>query len=454
MSIDVTSTAAERRTAGRALRDKIPRRQHAIWNPPPDRPDPVELLIESGKGRIESLLPIRYGRMMKSPFAFLRGAAAVMAFDLSRTPNTKIRVQAGGDCHIMNFGGFATPERNIIFDINDFDEALPAPWEWDLKRLAASVEVAGRAASFKARERERAVTGAVRSYRRRIAQYADRPLLDVWYDRIEFKKMAATLPDLEAREIARKAVRKARQKSIPAHIFPTLAVSKGASARILDKPPLLFHEKSRDLAAYRADAEQVFKRYSSSLPANYRVLFDRFEFEDMALKVVGVGSVGTYCAVALFMAAGDEPLFLQIKQANASVLEPYAGASRFATHGERVVVGQRLMQAASDIFLGWTVGMEGRHFYVRQLRDIKTSLPVDTMQAADLAYYAEVCAWALARAHARAGDAAKIAGYLGSSDLFDNAIAGFAAAYGDQTERDHAALVKAIKSGRLKAASG
>ncbi len=380
LTIDVSRSPAERLGAGRALRKKFPRNDHSTWKPPGDRPDPIDLLIDSSKGRIESLLPIRYGRMMSSPFAFLRGAAAVMAFDLSRTPTTRIRVQTGGDCHIMNFGAFATPERNVIFDINDFDETLPAPWEWDIKRLAASAEVAGRAAGFEAKERERAVGRAVRSYRKRMAEYAARPLLKVWYDRIEFKQIVKNLPDLEERRRAEREVEKARQKSIPAHIFPTLAVRKGANARIKDNPPLLFHEDLRQKASsYREQVEHVFRRYRESLPAHYRVLFDRYEYLDMALKVVGVGSVGTFCAVALFMASGDEPLFLQVKEARPSVLEPYAGASSFTTHGERVVAGQHLMQAASDIFLGWTVGMEDRHFYVRQLRDIKTSLPIDTM---------------------------------------------------------------------------
>jgi uncharacterized protein (DUF2252 family) len=385
--------------------------------------------------------------MLKSPFTFLRGSAAVMAFDLAHTPTTRIRVQACGDCHIMNFGAFATPERNLIFDVNDFDETLPAPWEWDVKRLAASIEVAGRNASFKSEDRKHAV-------RSHMAEYATMPVLDVWYDRIDFEQLVKKIPQRQERKFTKKEIEKARSKSIPVHISPVLADRNGLSARIKDDPPLIFHETKQQKGIYRAQVEHAFKRYRQSLPPQYRALFERFEYCDMAIKVVGVGSVGTFCAVALFMAPNDEPLFLQIKEAGASVLEQHAGASSYSNHGERVVVGQRLMQAASDIFLGWTDGLEAhRHFYIRQLRDMKVSMLVDTMSAADLSYYAETCGSALAHAHARSGDAAMIAGYLGSNDAIDGAIAEFAAGYADQTERDHAALVKAVRSGRIEAES-
>jgi uncharacterized protein (DUF2252 family) len=436
--------------AGRALRSKVPRKSHAVWKAPSNRPDPIQLLIDSDNGRIAKLLPIRYARMSKSPFTFLRGAAAIMAFDLAQTPTTRLRVQACGDCHIMNFGGFATPERNLIFDINDFDETLPAPWEWDLKRLTTSIEVAGRSAGSRSKDCERAVRAAVQSYREHMAEYATMPALEVWYEHIDLKSLIKRMPEAEYRKQSAKAVAKARKKSIPSHVYPSLA--DGKKAEIKDDPPLIYHESKQRKPAYRRQAVLSLKRYREHLLPAYRVLFDRYQLRDIALKVVGIGSVGTYCEAALLTDPENAPLFLQIKEARASVLERYAGASRFATHGERVVVGQRLMQAASDIFLGWTVGLETRrHFYVRQLRDMKIRMPLDTTDSAVLAYFAEACGWALARAHARSGDAAMIAGYMGSNSTFDDAITKFAADYADQTESDHAVLKKAIKAGRLVA---
>jgi uncharacterized protein (DUF2252 family) len=436
--------------AGRALRAKVPRKSHAAWKAPSNRPDPVQLLMDSDKGRIAKLLPIRYGRMSKSPFTFLRGAAAIMACDLAQTPTTRLRVQACGDCHIMNFGGFATPERNLIFDINDFDETLPSPWEWDLKRLTTSIEVAGRSAGSPSGDRETAVRAAVRSYREHMAEYATMPALEVWYEHIELKSLIKRMPEAGYRKQSTKAIAKARKKMMPSHVYPSLADNK--KAQIKDDPPLIYHEAKQRGRAYRQQATLSFKRYREHLLPAYRVLFDRYELRDIALKVVGIGSVGTYCEAALFTDPEHAPLFLQIKEARASVLERYAGASVFATHGERVVVGQRLMQAASDIFLGWTVGLEtGRHFYVRQLRDMKIRMPLDTTDPALLAYFAEVCGWALARAHARSGDPAMIAGYMGSNARFDDAIVKFAVKYADQTESDYAVLKKAIKAGRIKA---
>jgi uncharacterized protein (DUF2252 family) len=451
--VTTVRSPAERREAGRALRDKISRKSHAIWQAPADRPDPILLLADSSKGRMPELLPIRYGRMLPSPFTFLRGAAAVMAADLAGTPTTGLRVQACGDCHILNFGAFATPERNLIFDINDFDETLPAPWEWDLKRLVTSVEVAGRAAGCKAASRAQAVRAAIGSYREHMAEYATMPALEVWYQHINLTALVQRMPDRKGRARTRKEIAKARKKSTPAHLFPSLAERSGETVGIKDEPPLLFHPRAQQSAAYRRRTADTFTRYRESLAAQYRVLFDRFEFRDLAVKVVGIGAVGTFCVVALFQDAEGAPLFLQLKEARASVLEPYAGASEYAMHGERVVVGQRLMQAASDIFLGWTAGLEpNRHFYIRQLRDIKISLPIEaTSDPVELEYFAQACGWVLARAHARSGDPAIIAGYLGSSDAFDEAIMMFAAAYADQTERDHTALVNAVKAGRIKA---
>ena len=435
--------------AGRALRAKVPRKSHAVWKPPSNRPDPIQILMDSDKGRIAKLLPIRYARMSKSPFTFLRGAAAIMAFDLAQTPTTRLRVQACGDCHIMNFGGFATPERNLIFDINDFDETLPAPWEWDLKRLTASIEVAGRSAGSKSKDCETAVRTAIQSYREHMAEYATMPALEVWYEHIDLKSLIKRMPEPEYRKQSVKAVAKARKNSIPNHVYPSLADSE--KAEIKDDSPLIYHESKQRKPAYRRQASLSLKRYREYLLPAYRVLFDRYELRDIALKVVGIGSVGTYCEVALFTDAENDPLFLQVKEARASVLERYAGASAFATHGERVVVGQRLMQAASDIFLGWTVGLEtGRHFYVRQLHDMKIRMPLDTTDPAVLAYFAEACAWALARAHARSGDPAMIAGYMGSNTTFDDAIVKFAMKYADQTEADYASLIKAIKARRVK----
>ena len=442
------ASIAERLKAGRALRKKVPRKDHASWTAPANRPDPIKLLIESDTGRIPSLLPIRYGRMRQSPFAFLRGAAALMAFDLAQTPTTRLRVQACGDCHIMNFGAFATPERNLIFDINDFDETLPAPWEWDLKRLIVSIEVAGRAAGTKSRHREHAVRAAVRSYREHLGEFARMPSLDVWYQRIDFQELLDKVPGPENRKRDQRTVEKARRDTVPTSLLPSVAA---ASTKIKDHPPLIYHLPSQRTAAYRRQAASAFKRYRDSLAMSSRVLFDRFELLDVALKVVGIGSVGTFCEVALFRDAQAAPLFLQVKEAHASVLEPYAGRSSFATHGQRVVYGQRLMQAASDIFLGWMVGLQpGRHFYVRQLRDMKIAMPVDPKDPADLAYFADACGWAVALAHGRSGDPATIAGYLGTSAAFDDAIVKFAREYADQTERDYEALLKAIKSGRIK----
>jgi len=442
------ASIAERLKAGRALRKKVPRKDHASWTAPANRPDPIKLLIESDTGRIPSLLPIRYGRMRQSPFAFLRGAAALMAFDLAQTPTTRLRVQACGDCHIMNFGAFATPERNLIFDINDFDETLPAPWEWDLKRLIVSIEVAGRAAGTKSRHREHAVRAAVRSYREHLGEFATMPSLDAWYQQIDFQQLLDKVPGPENRKRDQRTVEKARRDTVPTSLLPSVAA---ASTKIKDHRPLIYHLPSQRTAAYRRQAASAFRRYRDSLAISSRVLFDRFELLDVALKVVGIGSVGTFCEVALFRDAQAAPLFLQVKEARASVLEPYAARSVFPTHGQRVVYGQRLMQAASDIFLGWMVGLQpGRHFYVRQLRDMKIAMPVDPKDPADLAYFADACGWALALAHGRSGDPATMAGYLGTSDAFDDAIVKFARTYADQTERDYEALLKAIKAGRIK----
>jgi len=447
------SSPQERRAAGRALRDKTPRESHGEWIERPNRRDPIDILIASNKGRISELVPIRHGRMLTSPFAFLRGAAAGMAADLSSTPASGIHVQACGDCHLMNFGAFATPERNLIFDINDFDETLPAPWEWDLKRLAASLVAAGRYIGLKERDSRASALSAARSYRRSMARYAEMRAMEVWYDRIDVEQVLAELPSA-AQKRFRARVEKSRTQSVAGHDFPKLVESSGSGPRIKDNPPLIFHEQHSESKELRDNIMEAFKMYRSTLADPYRVLLDRFRLYDLAIKVVGVGSVGTFCAVTLFMADENDPLFLQVKQANASVLEPYAGKSVYTNHGQRVVMGQRLMQAASDIMLGWTEGeLRGRHFYLRQLRDMKLSAVMETMEAETIRAYGKLCGWTLARAHARSGDASMISGYLGNSAVFDEAVAKFAAAYADQTERDYQALRQAVREGRLEAAT-
>jgi uncharacterized protein (DUF2252 family) len=442
---------AERRGEGKALRDAVPRAEHSGWKPPKERPDPVEVVLAQNEGRLLDLLPIRHGRMSQSPFAFYRGTAAIMAADLAHTPSSGLRVQACGDAHLSNFGAFATPERDLIFDINDLDETLPAPWEWDVKRLTASVVLAGRHIQLKQKESARAARAAVRSYREHMAEYAFMKALDIWYDRIDLQRLLDATPDEESRAHLVKVVEKARGRSVAEHDFPKLAEHVGSTPRIKDNPPLIYHHPDTKADVASGDLKAAWALYHESLPEHVRVLFDRFHLCDMAVKVVGVGSVGTTCMIALLMAADDDPLFLQIKEANASVLEPYAGKSLHGNHGQRVVVGQRLMQSASDSFLGWTQSHRGRHFYVRQLRDMKISADIDSMDDEVLRRYAGMCGWALARAHARSGDAAMISGYMGSGGIFDEAICDFAGDYADQAERDHKAFVKATREGRVKA---
>jgi len=389
--------------------------------------------------------------MLESPFAFYRGTAAIMAADLAQTPVSGLRVQACGDAHLSNFGGFATPERNVIFDINDLDETLPAPWEWDLKRLTASFVLAGRHIQLKQSQTSRATRAAVRSYREHMAEYAFMKALDVWYDKIDLQRLLDSMPGKEERGYIERRLEKTSKRTVAEHDFPKLAEQVGSTPRIKDNPPLIFHPEFVKKSIHSGSLEAAWEHYRESLPEHTRSLFDRFHKCDTAAKVVGVGSVGTVCAIALFMAADDDPLFLQVKQAHSSVLEPYAGKSIYSNHGQRVVVGQRLMQSASDIFLGWGIGFQQRHYYVRQLRDMKISADIESMDADFLRRYAEVCGWALARAHARTGDSAMITGYLGSSQTFDEAICDFAFDYADQAERDYKAFVKAFREGRVKA---
>jgi uncharacterized protein (DUF2252 family) len=445
------SSADERRAQGKALRDKVPREDQGGWEAFKGRRDPVELLIESNKGRLPQLIPIRFGRMVQSPFAFFRGSAAIMAADLAHTQKSGLSVQACGDAHLLNFGGFATPERNIVFDINDLDETLPAPWEWDVKRLAASIVVAGRHLKLSESDSSRAAAATVCSYREHMSDYAFMRALDVWYETIDLDRLLKQFSEEAVRKRIEQRIEKLRGQTIADHDFPKLTEHHGTVPRIKDNPPLIFHPSAKETPAYRSRYAEAVVGYRASLPEQTRVLFDRFRFCDLAIKVVGVGSVGTMCLVTLFMAADDDPLFLQIKEANASVLEPYAGKSLHQNHGQRVIAGQRLMQSASDIFLGWTRGKNGRDFYVRQLRDMKISAIIEGWDADLLRAYGRVCGWALARAHARSGDAAKISGYLGSSATFDDAICEFAVDYADQNQRDYRAFVRAVRQKRLKA---
>jgi uncharacterized protein (DUF2252 family) len=448
-------SAGERRDKGRALRDAVPRASHAEWKPRKDRRDPIELLMESNEGRVPSLVPIRFGRMSASPFAFYRGSAVLMAADLATTPASGIRVQACGDAHLMNFGGFATPERNVIFDINDLDETLPAPWEWDLKRLAASVVIAAQHLRIADSDAARVVTDLAREYRERMADYASMRALDVWYDRIDMQRYEDRSADPEVlKEVRRRMAERIeaeQRKSVPDHLYPKFVSVEGSTPRIKDDPPLIFHPSAELAPGLESGYAKAIAAYRESLPEHTRTLFDRFHFFDLAFKVVGVGSVGTQCGVCLFMAADDDPLFLQVKEARASVLEPYAGKSVYPNHGQRVVLGQRIMQSASDVFLGWTRGINGRDIYVRQLRDMKLSAIIDDWDAVALRQYARMCAHALARAHARSGDAAMISGYMGSGQTFDDAIGEFAVEYSDQNRSDYRAFLRAIREKRIEA---
>ncbi len=435
--------------AGKALRDKLPRLQHGQRREDKNRADPIQILKKSDAGRLKELLPIRYGRMLASPFAFYRGTAAIMASDLANHPSTGHRVQSCGDCHLANFGGFATAERHIIFDMNDFDETLPAPWEWDLKRLAASFVLAGRSNGLSdAKARDCAVAAAT-AYREGLRDFSKLDPLEVWYARLTADELIEQMPAHIAK-ILRKRIEKATSASGSELDFPKLAGAIGGQTRIRDQPPLIFHPEVSAAPGFRDVLDKVFRAYRETLADDRRVLLDRYHLVDEAIKVVGVGSVGRRCWIALMMSAKNEPLFLQFKEAVASVLEPYAGKSVYPSHGQRVVVGQRLMQPASDIFLGWLTAPNGRHFYVRQLRDAKIKPLIETFDAEMLEFYAKACGSVLARAHAKAGSILPIVGYLGSSEEFDEAMGNFANAYADQAERDHARLKAAVRKGQIE----
>ena len=429
--------AEEVRAQGKGLREKCPREAHGRWHPSDARPDPLSLLVESNKGRLPELVPVRHGRMLKSPFTYFRGAALSMAADLATTPSTGVRVQACGDAHLLNFGAYATPERRIAFDINDLDETLPAPWEWDVKRLATSFVLACRDGGFSEDDARDAALACVRSYREWMARYSAMSVLEVWYASVDVDALMAATKDEETRKRIQKRVAKARQRSVLEHDFPELVLNNGVQPQIKDNPPLIFHQREQSQADFTDNFRRAFERYRETLQEDRRLLLDRYKVVDFAMKVVGVGSVGTACSIILLMASDSDPLFLQVKQANASVLEPYAGKSLHANHGQRVVHGCRMMQSASDIFLGWTEGDLGRQVYIRQLKDMKIKTMIEVFTPSIMQEYAAVCGWTLAHAHARSGEPTKISGYLGKSDAFDEAIADFARAYADQSEQDH-----------------
>jgi len=444
------SSVAERMAFGKKLREATPREAHAEWKASAKRPDPITLLKRSSKGRLEQLIPIRYGRMLQTPFTFYRGAALNMADDLSHTPVSGPFVQACGDCHLLNFGAFATPERRVIFDINDMDETLPAPWEWDVKRLSTSFVLASRSNGLSNAEAKRSAEACVRAYRKAMLEFATMRTLEVWYASFDVEKAIAESKNSIARTRLRKRLEKARERSVLEHDYPELVEHDGTKATIKDNPPLIFHMSHKNQQEFESVLKKGFAMYRNSLPEHRRTLLDRYAMVDIAIKVVGVGSVGTRCGIMLMMAGNTDPLFLQIKEARTSVLEGYAGKSTYANNGRRIVVGSQLLQSASDVFLGWTEGRESRHFYVRQLRDVKIKPLVESFDKDFMLEYAGYCGWTLARAHARSGDSAVMAGYMGKTNKFDKAVAQFSLLYADQSERDHASLMQAVRAGKLE----
>jgi uncharacterized protein (DUF2252 family) len=455
-------TAAERAARGKAARAEVPRSSHAEWAPAA-RQDPVSILEQQAASRVPELVPIRYGRMLVSPFTFYRGSAAVMAADLAQTPQSGIRAQLCGDAHLSNFGGFASPERDLVFDINDFDETLPGPWEWDVKRLAASIEIAGRDLDFKAAARRTAVLATVRAYREAIRSFATMRALDVWYARLDAGGILARVGGRlghDARKNFTKQVAKARTKD-SMRAFSKLTGVVDGKQRIIADPPLIVPIEhlapDGEGSAIEDEIKGLLRAYRATLPRDRRRLSESFRYGHLARKVVGVGSVGTRAWIVLLLGRDDQdPLFLQVKEAQASVLEPFAGAGPDKNQGQRVVEGQRLMQASSDIMLGWMrveKGLDGRQrdFYVRQLWDWKVSADIERMRPSVAAAYGQLCGWTLARAHARSGDGVAIASYLGSGDTFDRALAEFASAYADQNERDYRALAGAVEAGSIDA---
>jgi uncharacterized protein (DUF2252 family) len=431
---------------GRALRDKTPRSAHAGWKAPSQRPDPIATLLATSRNRLEHLLPLRYGRMSRSPFAFMRGMPAMMGTDLATTPLTGIKVQACGDCHLGNFGAFASPERRVLFDLTDFDETTPGPWEFDVKRLAVSFVLLARQHGYDKAAAHGVTLTMLRAYRTRLQEFADMSPLDVWYYIIDSELLIRTAPDKATRERRIEFEKKARARTAD-QLLGKLMIERFGRLEFVDQLPAIQRLKPG------SDLEVMFRtaleRYPATLPDDRRMLLARYRLEDLAFKVVGVGSVGTRCAVAVYVSEGGHRLILQVKEALPSVLEPYVGKSPFPHMGQRVVVGQRFMQCASDIFLGWASDDDGHHFYVRQLRDMKTNLSMDFLQGQVLLNFADMCGWALARGHAKSGKAPQLCGYAGKSEELDEAIADFAQAYADQCEEDYAVFQQAIAAGRI-----
>ncbi len=460
-------TPAERVARGKTARAEVPRTSHAAFERPEGWPDPISLLEEQAKSRVPDLVPVRYGRMMVSPFTYYRGAALPMASDLAATPVTGLAVQACGDAHLSNFGLFGSAERRLMFDVNDFDETLPGPWEWDVKRLAASLEVAARGNGLPVKQRREIVMATVGQYRQAVRQFAGMTNLDVWYARADIDELraqfGAQLAEQQRKRLD-KGLAKARTRDSMQEVAKLTRMVDG-EPRIISDPPVLVpidelmpSETTRE--EFKTFVSGLIGSYRRTLATDRRYLLEQYQFCDMARKVVGVGSVGTRCWIILMLGRDDnDPLFLQVKEAEASVLSRFVGASKFKNQGQRVVAGQRLMQASSDIFLGWQhveAGLDDkpRDFYVRQLRDWKFSLEIETLVPEGMRMYGQLCGWTLARAHARSGDRVAIGAYLGNSDVFDRAVTEFAAAYADQNERDHQALVDAVKSGRITAEPG
>jgi uncharacterized protein (DUF2252 family) len=451
---DALQPIAERQKAGRNLRKIVPRSLHAQWNPPERRRDPVQMLVDSGRHRIAKLLPVRYDRMRPSPFTFLRGAAAIMAADLAETPTSGLWVQACGDCHLANFGTFASPEGTPVFDVNDFDETLPAPFEWDVKRLATSFAVDARSRGLSDKTARNLARSAVLSYRMHMQNLSRMDPLSAWRSRVDVADVLNGIEDIKLRdrELRRlSALTEAGHKGYP----KLIERKRGGGWRILEKPPLIFPLSGLPDDTHELVARTALESYKLTLPEERRALVDRYRLEDVAFKVVGVGSVGTFCALGLFATRDDATLLLQLKEAQTSVLAPYAGPSLYANQGQRVVVGQRLMQTETDVFLGWTQEhRDDQHCYVRQLKDGRLALIGSDLAEGALPYHATLCGVTLARAHARSGDAARIAGYMGNGGVFDAALADFAVAYARQTEQDWRLFLEAIKAGVIEAGPG
>jgi uncharacterized protein (DUF2252 family) len=443
-------TRAQQVEQGTKERARIPRRSHGTWEPAPDRPDPIAILERQAASRVPELVPIRHGRMMVSPFTFFRGAAAVMAADLGAVPRTTLSTQLCGDAHLSNFGVYSSPERTLVFDVNDFDETLPGPFEWDVKRLAASIIIAGQSLGWKRALAQRALMFALGSYRLRMQEYAGNGVLDTWYSRIALEDLRAYLP--RDRQVGIDLMIAAARRRDNLGALNKLTTVVDGRRQLIDQKPLMERVTDERLEEV---LHGVFRDYRQTLAPERRQLLARYRFLDLARKVVGVGSVGTRCWVVYLEGVDDtDPLFLQVKEAQESVLEPYVGRSAERHHGQRVVNGQRAMQAASDVFLGWVTGPNGIHYYWRQLWDAKLSADLERFREPGILAYARACGWALARAHARSGSSVSMAAYMGGSGRFERSLLEFADAYAQQNERDHAAMVDAVRSGRLAAVEG